>query len=380
MRILLISEFFPTTIDGDFSGGVEAYTFFIARELAKRHKVTILCSYIHGSRRFDHFYGFDIVRVGPKRKYNNASVDLYRFFYTIAAMYKGLTIDTDIIQGTNFVNQIIAYIVGTLKRIPIVSWTPDVWRGSWIANTGILSAVTGELIERFNLSHRDVSYIAISQTVAKKMEKSGVPKKLIRVIPCGIDLRWISQIKSKKEKRLTICVISRLVQYKNLHVLLDALPFIKDTIPIIKLNIIGEGPEEKKLKQRAKDLEIEKQVHFFGHIPHYTDLIRLLKSAHVFSSPSTTEGYGIATMEAMAVGTPFVVADTAVHREITGQNGGLFFQPDDPKDLAEKIIQLLTDKLLYAKARREGKKYARQYDWRSIAKQTEAAYEGICNH
>lgn len=380
MRILLISEFFPTTTDGDFSGGVEAYTFFMARELAKRHKVTVLCSYTHGSKRIDHFCDFDILRVGPKRTYNSASVDPYRFLYTIAAINKGLTIDTDIIQGTNFVNQIIAYIVGKLKHIPIVAWTPDVWHGSWFANIGILAAVTGELIERFNLSHRDVSYIAISQTVAQKMEKSGVPKKLIRVIPCGIDLRWISQIKTKKEKRLTICVISRLVQYKNLHVLLEAVAFIKNTIPLIKLNIIGEGPEEKKLKQRAMDLGVEKHTLFFGHIKQYADVIGILKSAHIFSSPSTTEGYGIAIMEAMAAGTPFVVADTPVHREITGQNGGLFFQPDDSKDLAEKIIRLFIDKPLYAKARRDGLRHAGQQDWRSIAKQTETLYERICRH
>lgn len=372
MKILFICEFFPTTKLGDFTGGVEARTFFIARELAKRHRVTIVCSFTPGSQREEKFSGFNIIRVGPRRAYT-ADVDPLRLLYLLAAVRHGLMINADLVEGSNFICHLIAYWIGKVKGIPVIAWMPDVWQGKWMPKFGSIFGLVGELIERYNLSHRNISYIAISQTVMRKLLKAAVPRTLISMIPCGVDYRWIQKIKVKKAKKPTICCISRLVRYKNLHIVIQALPMVLAKIPNAQIKIIGQGPEEKNLKSLAKTLQIEKHVYFLGHKPKYEDVIKLIKSSQVFAFPSNTEGFGMVTIEAMAGGVPFVIADTAVNREITKGRGGFFFATNNPGDFAQKIVSLFTSKR-DPRLKKAGQTIAKRYNWTFIAKQTERLY------
>lgn len=378
MKILLISEFFPLTIHGDFTGGVEARTFFVARELAKRHQVTVLCSYT-GGKRHEKMAGFSVIRVGPRRRYTT-NFDITRIFYAIAAIWIGRKINVDIVEGTNFINQIIAYAIGKLQKIPIVAWTPDVWKGQWIVNMGYISAITGTIIERYNLSHRDIRFIAISNSVAQKMTAVGVPQKLITIIPCGVDYQLINSIKTTKSKQPVITVVSRLVKYKSLDVLIRACALLTARSPRLTLRIIGQGPEEQNLRQLARRLKIEQNVYFVGFVSKHKSVVKKLKASHIFCLPSETEGFGIAIIEALGCGVPTVVADLPVNREITGGNGVLLFKPGNHHDLAKKLQMLLDDKKRYATLQKETKRQAKKYDWEKIAKQTEKLYESMRAH
>ncbi len=378
MKILLISEFFPLTANGDFTGGVETRTFFIARELAKRHQVTVLCSYT-GGKRFEKMAGFSVVRVGPQRLHTT-NLDITRIFYSIAAIWKGRKIKVDIVEGTNFINQIIAYAIGKLQKIPIVAWTPDVWRGHWIANMGYISAFAGTIVERYNLSHRDVHFIAISRTVADKIHAAGVPQNLITVIPCGVDYQLAKKIEVKKKAVPIITIVCRLVKYKSIDVLLRAFAVLAKNEQTYMLKIIGQGPEKKNLQKLAHQLKIKNRVYFIGFIQKHLDVLKELKESCIFCLPSETEGFGIATIEAMAVGLPVVVADLPVNREITGKNGAVFFKSADYHDLARKLQLILSNKKRYELLSKSAQRQAKKYDWKNIAKKTEKLYESLCTY
>lgn len=379
MKILLISEFFPATTKGDFTGGVEARTFFIARALAKRHIVTVLCAYTPGSKRFDVFDGFTVVRVGPMRRYTTG-FDPMRLLYGIAAITTGITVDADIVEGTNFINHTIAYAIGRLKRIPIIFWTPDVWKGQWVCNMGRVGAIAGSLIERFNLSRRDVYFIAISKTVARKIIDASIAHRWIKTIYCGVDYHMIRSISEGKKRPFSIITVSRLTQYKNLDQLMWAFSYIVKTIPKATLRIIGQGDQEKRLKELAQNLNLEKKVQFLGFMPSYKAVLAEMKTSTVFCLPSTTEGFSIATVEALACGIPAIIADTPVNREITGGKGVLFFTSGNYKDLAEKIVFLLTHPLQYQRLKKRTKRVAKAYDWKQIAQQTEQFYQSLYTH
>ena len=44
MRLILVSEYFPASGSAELTGGVESRCFAVARELAKRHEVTVITS------------------------------------------------------------------------------------------------------------------------------------------------------------------------------------------------------------------------------------------------------------------------------------------------------------------------------------------------
>lgn len=374
MKILLVSEFFPTGKELQFSGGVEARNLFLAKYLSKNHKVTILTSKIKGSKNEEEILGFRILRVGPQRSYIATSGGiLSRLLFIRAAIGAGQRITCDIVDGSNFITHFIAKSISTSKKIPVVAWYPDVWLGSWIKNAGLLGLI-GEFLERINLTRGFDAYIAISNETSRKLKK--YVHSPINVITCGVEPSEFQKY-SAKSKSPTIITISRLTKYKNIDKLILAFALILLKFKNLKLIIIGTGPEEKKLIGLANELHIKNNVKFISNLPRL-ELTKELREAHIFSLPSEVEGFGIAVLEACAAGVPYVVSDIDVFKEVTknGQ-GGLLSKRGSAKDLAQKLEHLLSDKKLRAKKVKEAAILARNYDWQEIANKTEELYKKV---
>lgn len=375
MKILMVCEFFPTGKDLRFTGGVEARTFYTAKYLAKNHKITILSTRLKGSREKERLFNFDVIRVGKAQDYQATSGGIIsRLSFIKNSIKKSQQIDADIVEGTNFITHLITICISAQKKIPRVAWYPDVWIGSWLKNAGVFGFF-GEILERLNLKIGFSAYIAISSQTKNKLAKFVRGK--IYVIHCGVDL---AEFKVKRQKQNTIICVSRLAKYKNISDLIFAFALLKKRGKNLSLVIIGRGPQEKALKDLVKNLKLQRQIKFLSNL-NRKDLIRQLTSAKIFALPSTVEGFGISTIEAAAAGTPYVVSDIPVTREITknGQ-GGLLFEPGDIYDLAKKIEKLQKSPQLWRNKVKEGVNLAKSYQWFSQAEQTGKVYLNLLKH
>lgn len=369
MRILFICEFFPSR-DLKFSGGVEARTFFVAKNLARNNKVAIVASRTVSTRRIEKMFNFTVYRIGPQRKYQATVGNLMeRIKFIKDAIIFAKSLDVDIIEGSNFLSHFITAIVARIKKIPKVAWYPDVWLGSWVRNAGILG-IFGEILERINLFLKFDAYIVISKVVAQKLKK--YVKKQINIIPCGVDVKEF-KITSKKFNPPTIICISRLVRYKRIEDLIWAFALLSKKM-VIDLIIVGQGPDEKRLKAIVKMLKLKNKISFNNNLSR-KDLVKILKSSQLFCLPSQIEGFGISVIESAAAGVPYVVSDIPVFKEVTSNSqGGLIFKLGNVTDLVSKIEKLLTDKVLYTKKYKEAISLAKNYPWSDIAKKTEEVY------
>jgi glycosyltransferase involved in cell wall biosynthesis len=97
----------------------------------------------------------------------------------------------------------------------------------------------------------------------------------------------------------------------------------------------------------------------------------------VFCLPSTVEGLGLAVVEAMAAGVPFVVSELPALVETTGRKGGFFFEPTKYKDLADKLLRVLKDKKIQRDLIKEGTGQAKKYDWEILVKKIEKVYNDV---
>ncbi len=168
------------------------------------------------------------------------------------------------------------------------------------------------------------------------------------VIPNGVEKIQSADYTKNKQKTeyKTIITISRLVPKNGIDILIKAVAKVKEEILSVKCLILGDGPERKRLEQMAKDLGVSTNVEFLGDIPH-GNIFEYLAKSNVFVRPSRSEGLGNSFLEAMAAGLPVIGTSVGgIPDFLKDGKTGLFSRVDDPKDLAEKILNLLKNETL----------------------------------
>ncbi len=161
--------------------------------------------------------------------------------------------------------------------------------------------------------------------------------------------------------------------YKNIDTLMAAHLELKKKHPGLHLALAGkkdlfyEQLEEKANKENLHD------VHFLGFVSDQ-ELMWLYQNAKVYVFPSLSEGFGLPGLEAMQYELPVAASDASCLPEIYG-DGALYFDPEDPKDMANTIEKILSDKKTRAKLIKDGQKVLKKYSWEKMAKETLEIYE-----
>lgn len=201
-----------------------------------------------------------------------------------------------------------------------------------------------------------------------------LPAEKVVVIANGVD-PGLGDGGDHHPRQPVVLFVGRLVPEKGVGVLLDAAPRVLEVHPQARLVITGTGPAAADLRAHAAALGLGERVIFTGYVDD-GELARLYRSAAMAVFPSLYEPFGIVALEAMAAGTPVIVADSGglgeiVEHEVTG----LKVEPGNPRALAAAVIRLLDDP-------RRGRELARaarhqalsRYSWPAIAAATAALY------
>ncbi len=379
MKLLYITEYFPSTTQVNIQGGVESRTYYLAIDLAKRHKVTVLASWEQAKPSYQKLDGVDVWRIGPKRPYIASLGKLiHRILFMFSAIRHGIRVDFDIVEGTGYLGWLPARIVSSFKGKAGVLWVPDfvdsyTGKYSFFLNTILI------LIQRLLITG-NISLVCISHEVKRKLLTYGITPRKIYIIYCGVDTEYIRKIKVKKKSFPVICVVSRLVPYKRVDETILAVSSLAKEVPELKLEIIGSGEERHKLKKLINDLGLLNNVQIRGFLPRHRDVLRFIKSSWVYCQPSVIEGFGIALVEALAAGVPAVISDIPVHREITQNRGVLYYQPGSVARLTQQLKHILTNKTLYRKLSRQAVTIANKYENSRMVETTEKLYANLCHH
>ena len=224
------------------------------------------------------------------------------------------------------------------------------------------------------------SEVAVSQYVANDIQQAyRLPMKRVRVIHNGCDVESLHRRAERARQvrvpgdGLVIGMVGRLDTIKDQPTLIHAAAILRQTCPALQLKLIGDGPKRGELEQLVSELDLKEHVEFLGS---RLDIPEQLGTFDVFAFATTSsEGFGIALIEALAAGVPVVATDVGPCREILESGKiGLLVPPSDAKALAGGIAQLLGDPVLSARLSRDGLRHARaHYDIR----QTTRAYEAL---
>lgn len=131
----------------------------------------------------------------------------------------------------------------------------------------------------------------------------------------------------------------RLVGWKGLHVVVQALPML----PGVHFVIMGDGPERERLCALAHRLGVAAQLHPVGRVAH-AELPAALNAADLFVQPSIgEEAFGISVVEAMACGLPVLASDNGGLPEIVTPEVGLLLPPGDVPAWRDAIAGMSLD-------------------------------------
>lgn len=377
MKLLVFTEYFPSTEHGEVTGGVELRALGLLRELAKKHQVTVICSYQGRQPRVSRVAGVEVIRVGIVSPYANVGNILPRLVYAIAAFVTGLVVARpDVIDGYSYLNYPVASLVGVCRQVPAVLTYHESWSAQeWIAHKGWFTGTLGAVWTHVSRLLPYNRVIAVSNATKRRLAEQHF--KNVDVVYNGIDTAMVDAVTAKKMTAPSVVCAARLIKSKRVDVLIDAVAVLKKTIPDLRLTVLGDGAELSALQKQVARRRVQKNVAIITKKLKFREQLRIMKQHRVFCLPSDVEGFGMAVVAAMAAGLPVVCTDIPVFKEVTNNEGALHFRQGNAQDLAEKLKQLLIDKTLADQKAREALLRAKRFEWSTLSKEAERVYQKV---
>jgi glycosyltransferase involved in cell wall biosynthesis len=228
-----------------------------------------------------------------------------------------------------------------LLRVPVFIWTdhPHPRQRNWVFDRGRKAYLR-------ILGKRVAGFLACGEPTVKHLESLGIAPEKITNFPYWVDLpqTW-SPPKGCEENQepLRLIAVGRQVSVKAFEVAIAAIALVNKNAGrcLATLELVGDGPERRRLEALAKSKGPDDVVKFSGWVEN-DQVWKLISDADALIIPSRFEPYGVVVLEALANGRPVLASDQVV-AALDRDDGkrAIFFHPaGDPRPLAEQIRTL----------------------------------------
>ncbi len=231
----------------------------------------------------------------------------------------------------------------------------------------------------FNAVRRKADAILTNSYFSKDelIRFTGEGRQPIYPIHLGVDKSWFDvKPAANPHGRPYLLYVGNVKPHKNLSGLIEAFGLLVDEI---EHDLVLVGKKEGFITGDTNSIhEAERlggRVRFTGRV-NDDELKQYMMHADALVFPSLYEGFGLPPLEAMAAGCPVILSDAASLPEICG-DAALYFNPHKPRDLADKILQLLRDATLRAELRAKGLERAQGFAWSKCIDETCEVIRGL---
>jgi glycosyltransferase involved in cell wall biosynthesis len=214
-------------------------------------------------------------------------------------------------------------------------------------------------------------------TKAQLVSLVGIEPSKIHVVHYGVDHgRYRPQPLVERAPR-RVLYIGEVSRSKGVDVLIRAFAVVKRDVPDAELLIGGKPSKDQlELELLCRRLAV-KDVTFAGFVPE-DDLAAQYAAASVMVFPSRY-GFGLSSLEAMACGTPVVVAGALDAPEFVA-DAGIVARTDDSDDLARGIVRVLTEPGFARDLEARAVRRAAEFSWSKMALDTRRVYDHVLGH
>jgi PEP-CTERM/exosortase A-associated glycosyltransferase len=258
-------------------------------------------------------------------------------------------------------NALSAIRAGRRHRVPVVYEMRSLWEDA--AGSSGTQGIAGlryratKMLETHAL-HRADAVTTICQGLHEDMTARGIPAEKITIIPNAVDRDAFSGPGAPDRAlagrlgltgRTVLAFFGSFYFYEGLHLLLRAVPLLRQQQPDLAVLLVGGGPEESNLRSMARDFGVGGDVIFAGRVAH-EEMQRYYNLADLFVFPRVSMRLTelvtpLKPLEAMAQERIVVASSVGGHRElIRDRETGYLFPPNDPQRLAEGVSAALADR------------------------------------
>lgn len=367
MRVLITEDFPPK------EGGIQTWAFELARNLhTLGGPITVLArKATPRNRAFDRRLSFPVWRMGGHDW--NRYRDLYVAYYLAKFL---------LTHGARPIVYATHWKVGLVPALlaPLLGWKV------------IIGAHGREILQEkkpfrqrlIRLAHcRAHRGVAVSQYTRQLLVQLGVPQEKVAFVPNGVNVEvFCPREKSASlmrryglEGKMVILTLARLVPRKGQDLVIAALPQVLEKVPQAVYMLVGQGSDEPRLRDLTQSLGLTDRVVFAGYVPddqlvdHYNLADVYIMTSREIEARGDVEGFGITFLEAGACQVPVIGGRSGgIPDAVLDGETGILVDPEDPDQIAEALIRLLTD-LPYARrlGKRGRQRVTETLQWQHIA-------------
>jgi L-malate glycosyltransferase len=222
---------------------------------------------------------------------------------------------------------------------------------------------------------------AVSESLRQSTYEHFATKREIHVIPNFIvpsdqqDENY-KQIRCKyaaPDERI-ICHVSNFRKVKRVEDVVAVFAKVNEKIPS-RLILVGDGPERYSIEKLCREFNMCDRVTFLGKV---RDTSHVLEIADLFMLPSETESFGLAALEAMAVGVPVISSNAGGIPEVNTHGvTGYLSNVGDVDDMAKNAIAILSTDDVLQKFKKNALERAHDFHLEKILPMYEKLYEEV---
>lgn len=193
------------------------------------------------------------------------------------------------------------------------------------------------------------------------------------VVPMGAWLDRTPTVPADGFARRRVVFLGHLVSRQGVAALVDAVALLYSRGEEVRADVIGTGPDEAALRERARTLGVAEIVRFHGFVPDHRDVERILAGSSIAVAPyqpserTFTRHADPGKLKAyVAAGLPVVLTDVPPNaRELVREAGAELVQYDVTA-IADAIAGGLTHPELWRERRNRALRYSRKFDWATL--------------
>ncbi|WP_269851138.1 glycosyltransferase family 4 protein [Methanosarcina horonobensis] len=250
------------------------------------------------------------------------------------------------------------------------------------SHTGFFSSLALRS-ERFNYRYCDRIVSVTDKLKDELVRLYSVPAEKVLVINNGANTDIFKPMDQKQaraglgldDSKKYVCFVGHLAAWQGVEFLIRSAPFILEKLPDVRFLVVGDGVMRDKLMEIASEMGISDKFTFTGRVP-YENVPVYINAADVCVAPFIQERNSkiglsaLKTYEYLACGKPIVASSIPGVKDLIDlSGGGISVPPENPGELANAVVKLISDQKIRNIMGEQGRKYViENHSWDGVAR------------